>query len=191
MSDQSAILSLPYILPSQAQKHVTHNEALRLLDLAVQLSVKDRDRTAPPAAPVAGDRHIVASGGSGDWAGQDGAVALYAVGEGWVFTPPLPGWRAYVEAEVAMTVWDGSAWQSLAPEFQNLEGVGVNTGFDAVNRLAVASEASLFSHEGAGHQMKVFGVPLSAMGSVSIVPSPLGSDCQCGKILSGPLTMAP
>lgn len=32
-------LQLPYIAASQAQKHVTHNEALVLLDALVQLAV--------------------------------------------------------------------------------------------------------------------------------------------------------
>lgn len=36
MSDVSPVLALPYILPAQAQKHVTHNEALARLDVAVQ-----------------------------------------------------------------------------------------------------------------------------------------------------------
>jgi hypothetical protein len=49
MSDTSHILGLPYIQPAQAQKHVTHNEVLRVLDALVQLSVEDRDQTAPPA----------------------------------------------------------------------------------------------------------------------------------------------
>ena len=35
------------------------------------------------------------------------------------------------------------------------EVLGVNAVADEVNRLAVASEASLFSHDGAGHQVKV------------------------------------
>ena len=52
MSDQSTILSLPHILPSQAQKHVTHNEALRLLDVMVQLAVTQRTLAAPPASPA-------------------------------------------------------------------------------------------------------------------------------------------
>ncbi len=30
--DQTPNLKLPYIMPSQAQKHVTHNEAIRLLE---------------------------------------------------------------------------------------------------------------------------------------------------------------
>jgi hypothetical protein len=51
MSDATTHLLLPYILAAQAQKHVTHNEALRLLDAMVQLSVLDRTRTAPPASP--------------------------------------------------------------------------------------------------------------------------------------------
>jgi len=33
--DLSYYLKLPYLLPNQAQKHVTHNEALRRLDALV------------------------------------------------------------------------------------------------------------------------------------------------------------
>ncbi|WP_422645735.1 DUF2793 domain-containing protein, partial [Zavarzinia sp.] len=51
-------LALPYIVQSQAQKEVTHNEALNLLDILVQAAVLDRDRVEPPAAPVAGAGHI-------------------------------------------------------------------------------------------------------------------------------------
>ncbi len=34
--DETPNLKLPYILPAQSQKHVTHNEALRALDAVVQ-----------------------------------------------------------------------------------------------------------------------------------------------------------
>jgi hypothetical protein len=54
MSDATTHLLLPYIQASQAQKHVTHNEALRILDGLVQLSVLDRDLTAPPGSPADG-----------------------------------------------------------------------------------------------------------------------------------------
>jgi len=56
-------LVLPFIEAAQAQKHVTHNEALRVLDAAVQLSVLDRDLTAPPSNPSDGDLQSQ-SGGS-------------------------------------------------------------------------------------------------------------------------------
>ncbi len=34
MSDATTHLRLPYILAAQAQKHVTHNEALRIIDVS-------------------------------------------------------------------------------------------------------------------------------------------------------------
>ena len=37
MPELSANLSLPFLMPAQAQKHVTHNEALQVLDALVQL----------------------------------------------------------------------------------------------------------------------------------------------------------
>ncbi|MBU2604934.1 MAG: hypothetical protein KKC43_03470 [Alphaproteobacteria bacterium] len=43
-------LNLPYILPSQAQKHVTHNEAP---DAVAQIGVQTRIASEPPAAPAA------------------------------------------------------------------------------------------------------------------------------------------
>jgi len=76
MSDTSTHLGLPYLLAAQAQKHVTHNEALRLLDAMVQLSVLDRTRTTPPASPADGTRQVVASGATGLWAGWDLNVAF-------------------------------------------------------------------------------------------------------------------
>jgi hypothetical protein len=108
MSDATTHLLLPWILAAQAQKHVTHNEALRLLDGLVQLAVLDRDLTAPPGSPADGDRYIVASGANGDWAGWDLNVALFTDGA-WLRLPPRAGWRAWVEDEGLLLVHDGSA----------------------------------------------------------------------------------
>ena len=79
---------------AQAQKHVTFNEALRLLDGLVQLSVRDSHCTAPPAAPADGDRHLVAPGASGAWAGWDGDVAVRSDGA-WLRLPAREGWTAW------------------------------------------------------------------------------------------------
>jgi hypothetical protein len=113
MSDTTTNLLLPYILAAQAQKHVTHNEALRMLDGLVQLSVRDRDLTASPLNPVAGDRYIVASGATGAWSGWDGDIALYGDGL-WFRLPKQIGWRAWVEDEAALVVWEGSQWDDLS-----------------------------------------------------------------------------
>ena len=112
MSDITTHLLLPYILASQAQKHVTHNEALRLLDAMVQLSVLDRNRTIPPVSPTDGDRHIVASGATGLWAGWDLNVAFWVDGV-WMRLVPRPGWLAWITAEQVFVVWNGSAWEPV------------------------------------------------------------------------------
>ena len=65
MSDLSPNLSLPYLAPAQAQKHVTHNEALTLLDAVVQLAVASRSQSEPPVDPAPGARYIVPAGATG------------------------------------------------------------------------------------------------------------------------------
>ena len=154
MPDTSTILSLPLIQPAQAQKHVTHNEALRLLDLMVQLSVGARVVASPPVSPVLGDRYIVPAGATGAWAGQVGKIALFETGV-WQFFTPLAGWQAYVVAEAAMAIYTGSVWLTAADLPPSFSQLGVAATPDATNRLAVSSPASLFDHAGAGHLMKL------------------------------------
>ncbi|WP_414633804.1 DUF2793 domain-containing protein [Paracoccus marcusii] len=83
---------------------------MRILDGLVQLSVLDRDLTAPPASPADGDRYLVASGASGDWAGWDLNIALWTDGA-WQRLPPRTGWRTWVEDEALLLVWTGAAWE--------------------------------------------------------------------------------
>ncbi|EAP78104.1 DUF2793 domain-containing protein [Roseovarius nubinhibens] len=154
MSDRSDNLSLPYIQPSQAQKHVTHNEALRQLDAVVQLAVSSASVTTPPALPEPGQRYIVPAGASGDWAGQEGALAVFEE-TGWAFYAPNPGWIAWVEDSARQEVFDGSDWGPGIAALQDLTHLGVNTSADDMNRLAVASQATLLTHAGAGHQLKL------------------------------------
>jgi hypothetical protein len=155
MSELSPILALPLLMPAQAQKHVTHNEALARLDILVQLSVESFGATTPPAAPTEGEVHALGTGATGAWAGEDGKLAARS-GGAWVFVAPRPGWRAWGRAEAALRVWTGTAWTPPPPgDLDNLDGVGIGTGSDPVNRLAVASEAVLLSHAGAGMQVKL------------------------------------
>jgi hypothetical protein len=148
---ESRNLNLPLLMPSQAQKHVTHNEALTALDAIVQLAVADRNRTSPPGSPADGARHIVASGATGEWAGHAGEIACFLDG-GWRFFVPRDGWLAWLTDEAKLMVRKGGAWQSVVENFLSL---GVNATADATNRLAIASAASLFSHEGSDHQLTI------------------------------------
>lgn len=140
-------LDLPYIMPAQAQKHVTHNEALRMLDALVQLSVASRGLSAAPMSPAEGERHIVDADANGAWDGWDGDVAVYVDGA-WMRLTPLPGWRAWVEDEGRLLVYSGSAWeQPDRASAMQFDGLGIRATADAANRLAVKSDAVLFSHD--------------------------------------------
>lgn len=154
MPDTSPILALPFLLPSQAQKHVTHNEALRRLDIVVQLTVEGFDAVTPPAAPEEGDIHALGISPVAAWAGQAGALAAWLDGT-WHFVPPLDGWRAWGRSEQQLRVWDGGSWVLPLMPSENLPGLGVGTTSDATNRLAVRSEATLLSHAGSDHRLKI------------------------------------
>lgn len=149
--ENTAILGLPLIQSGQAQKHVTHNEAIRRLDALVQPVVADMDRAEPPADPVEGARHVVGAGASGEWAGQAGRIAVRE-GAAWTFIAPAPGWRVHVRALGGDATFDGMGW---AVGTQSAATLGINTAADEVNRLVVRAAATLLTHEGAGHQLKV------------------------------------
>lgn len=150
MSETSPNLTLPFIQPAQAQKHVTHNEAIEILDLVTQL-VLQGVAIAPPTSPLEGQIWSVGSSAVGAWAGQDGTLAAFS-GGGWLFLTPVTGWRAYDQSNGTLSVYNGSDWSTLDTEFDQL---GINATADATNRLSVAADASLFNHDGAGHQIKL------------------------------------
>lgn len=153
MSENSPILNLPYIQPAQAQKHVTHNEAISALEMAIQLTLRSHVEAVPPSAPARGDRYVVPAGGAQNWNATDGDVAVWD-GIGWNFFGPKEGWLAYSEANQSFLKFDGTVWDDLGLGDQ-VEVIGVNATADPINRLSVSSEASLFNNDGSGHQMKV------------------------------------
>lgn len=62
-------LFLPRIRGEQLQMHVTHKEALHILDWLVHISVKDRTRNSPSANPADYARYIAGPAPTGTWAG--------------------------------------------------------------------------------------------------------------------------
>ena len=153
--EQTTNLKMPFIMPSQAQKHVTHNEALIALDALVQLSVLDRHVAAAPAAPSEGDRYIVAPAPTGAWSGKPGQIAAWQDGA-WTFYEPVKGWLAWVEDEQRLFAFDGTTWvDAVALGANPVPMVGVNAAADATNRLSVKSPAVLFDNQGASHQVKI------------------------------------
>ncbi len=153
-SDQTTLLALPFIAASQAQKHVTHNEALAMIDTLVQLSVLSETTVSPPVAPAEGDRYLVPAGASGSFSGAIGNIAVFQNGI-WVFYQPKTGWVTFVADRQELRFFDGTAWQPLSSSITRLTKLGINADADIVNRLSVSSQASLLNHNGAGHQLKV------------------------------------
>ncbi len=145
--DETTNLRMPYLMAAEAQKHVTHNEALRTLDALVQLSVIDRDLTGPPGTPAEGDRYIPAATATGAWAGKEDNIAAYLDGA-WMFYTPKAGWIAWLVDEAIPVIWDGGSWVQLTLEAAATASLfGINTTADTTNRLAVKSDAVLFSHD--------------------------------------------
>lgn len=126
MADETANLALPYLLASQAQKHVTVNEGLARLDALVQLAVQSRAITAQPGAPADGVRYIVPPGATGaDWAGKPAGTLAHFHDGVWDFIAPKPGFVAFCVAENALLHFDGAAWGLVASLVDSILNVAI------------------------------------------------------------------
>jgi hypothetical protein len=154
MSDQTLNLALPYILPSQAQKHVTHNEALQRLDAIVQLVIAGELAT-PPDPATEGICYLVAAAATDAWSGKSAQLAFRQDGA-WIFIQPQSGWRAWFGSDSRLRVLVDGAWVEMSlPADGTMSMLGINATADLTNRLAVSATATLFNNAGNGHQIKV------------------------------------
>ncbi len=146
MTAETPRAGLPFLAAAQAQKHVTHNEALIELDALIAACFLDRDLSSPPASPADGDAYLVKAAAADAWAGQDGKIA-YCLDGNWRFYAPFAGLIALVADENKFIAFDGSAWNDLAGyiPLDNVAQLGVNTAADSTNKLAVKSNAVLFA----------------------------------------------
>lgn len=138
---ETARFSLPLLAMAQAQKEVTHNEALTLLDALVHPAVEDGPLAAPPTDPVAGQCWLVGSGASGDWTGQADRIAIWCDG-GWRFVPPRGGMRVVRLTDGAWLHYAAGEW-SIPSIVPNPEG-GVTIDVEAragIAALILALEA--------------------------------------------------
>ena len=88
-------LSLPYLLPNQAQKHVTVNEALQRLDVLTGLRVISRSVGAEPAAALEGDAYILPANTTGaQWTNFPLNTLAAFLDGAWLNIGPSEGMRA-------------------------------------------------------------------------------------------------
>lgn len=107
--EQTPRWTLPLLVAGQAQKEYFHNEALVRIDALLHGRAESADVATPPSAPTIGQCWIVATGASGAWEGQDGALACWTDG-GWRFVPARAGLCVAVADRDHDMRHDGSGW---------------------------------------------------------------------------------
>ncbi|MEM9333057.1 MAG: DUF2793 domain-containing protein [Pseudomonadota bacterium] len=155
MQENTHHLNLPYIMPAQAQKHVTHNEALRVLDRIVQISVLAAEVEEPPPTPEAGERYILGSNPTAQWQGKAGYLASFVDGA-WFYSKPERGWLAWDRSKSELLVYVEEGWRTLVRKTNaQTESLGINGEASQSERFVVQSDSVLFNHDGTDHRMKL------------------------------------
>lgn len=102
-------LALPLLAAGQAQKEMSHNEALMRIDLSLHGSVAGFAANIPPASPVAGQCWILGAAPTGAWAGHPHEIAGWTEG-GWRFLAPCEGARLWVSEADGFALFSGGSW---------------------------------------------------------------------------------
>lgn len=127
--------SMPLLVTAQAQKEITHNEALILIDALLRGTILDGPLDVPPADPMAGDCWIVGDDPEGAWVAAARHLAICTEG-GWRFITPAIKMKICRLVDGAMLAFDGSQWQ-LPP------AIGEASGGDTIDAEARAVLAEL------------------------------------------------
>jgi len=149
MSDATPRLSLPWLMPAQAQKHVTVNESLGRLDALVHARALSASESVQPADPAPGDSYILPEDAQGeDWAHFDPGALVWFQDGAWQGAAPRAGLIVYVADVSALTVHDGTQWRdsgALIAALPGLDRLGVGTEPDDINRFAAKLNTALWT----------------------------------------------
>lgn len=109
---------LPLLAVSQAQKEITHNEALVRIDALLHPLV-EAELSTPPALTEAdiGKSWLVGASPSSEWAGKSGQLAVW-VGGGWRFCGAVDGMRIRLLTSGLDRIYVDGTWR-LAPTIPN------------------------------------------------------------------------
>ncbi|OYU53628.1 MAG: hypothetical protein CFE27_01755 [Alphaproteobacteria bacterium PA1] len=152
MTDLSSNLSLPFLLASQADKHVMVNESLAILDCLVQLTFGSAATDNAPAQPIIGKCYLVGAQPAGLWQGYPHHIATWQT-NGWTFLQPQIGWNGIITTEKRKVIFDGAGWVDV--NVRQSDRLSINAATDANNRLSLRGHSSLLSHEGSHHRLKI------------------------------------
>ena len=145
-------LGIPFVVQSQAQKEVTINDAISILEAMQNRGVADKDLATPPPSPANGDAYIIAASPTGAWSGKAKYIAYYNAS--WKFISPNEGLMVWVNDEDKIYVYNGASWNAYG-DLNSLAMLGVNAMPDATNRLSVNTDAVLFNNNGSDIRAKL------------------------------------
>lgn len=146
MSEQTNRLALPLLSAGQAQKEITHNEALMQLDALVHPAVEAIDVATPPPSPSLGQAWVVPAQSAGAWEGQVDKLVVWTQG-GWRFIPPVSGMVLWIKNRLTIAYYTGANWQVGSLPFERLEIAGKRVVGAQQNAVADPSGGTMIDSE--------------------------------------------
>lgn len=137
----TARFALPLLFAGQSQKEFYVNEAHALVDALLHAACEG-EAASPPASPAEGEAWLVASGATGEWAGQDGKLAAWQFGN-WLLTTPSDGMRLFDRSTGQMLLYRGGWQRPAAPALPSGGSV-----VDAEARAAIADLVATLADAG-------------------------------------------
>jgi hypothetical protein len=122
---------LPLLSAGQAQKEVTVNEAMTLIDALIQPCVESVGTDVPPLDPVPGQCWIIGSAPTGEWTGAAQMLAIWTV-NGWRFAQCREGMAVHVRSNGLTACYADGEWR---------------TGILAASELRIADEQVVGSRQ--------------------------------------------
>ena len=140
MSEATPRLGLPYLVASQAQKEITHNEALSLLDFLVQPTAISIANT-PPTSPAEGELYVIGTAPSGVWANYAGTLARF-LGGAWAFIAVKAGYTVWVQAALQFYYYTGTTWNMSAAAPVKASGIPTTGKYNVGDTILNAAPAA-------------------------------------------------
>lgn len=100
---------LPLLSAGQAQKELTHNEALTIADVLMNPVAEQFGLEIPPGEPQPGQAWIVGAAPQGAWAGHSGQIACWTAG-GWRYTTPFEGLHIWLRDQRLWARRESNDW---------------------------------------------------------------------------------
>ena len=136
-------LTLPLLAAGQAQKEITHNEALALIDGLLCPVAEAAGIDSPSPAPAAGQAWIVGPAPVGEWTGRAHQLAIATAG-GWRFAEMPVGATVLIRASGALWRRTADGWTAPQPVAPIVGG----TTIDSECRAAVSALISALAARG-------------------------------------------